>query len=108
MKIKNEEELANILSMAFKTYSNKVERGLVQPFLNLIEGAESVDVTVTLLADGSITVQKTMPKETPQPLEQSIIPEVPKVASDELDSPFETATEPKEESETENLYTSST
>jgi hypothetical protein len=54
MKVKNEEELANILGMAFASYANKVQNGLTGPFKSFLTGEESVDMKVSLHADGSI------------------------------------------------------
>jgi hypothetical protein len=62
MKIKDEEELARLLSRAFRTYSNQVENGAVAPFKDFIEGKTVVTVTVTLNDDGSINV-----KDIPEP-----------------------------------------
>ncbi len=56
MKIKDDFELANVLGMAFEQYANKVANGATAPFKAFIDGAESVDVTVTLNSNGSISV----------------------------------------------------
>ena len=57
MNIKNEEELANIMGMAFKVYANSVERGNIKPYLPFVDGVEAVDVTVFIKNDGSIIVK---------------------------------------------------
>jgi hypothetical protein len=56
MKVKNEEELANILGMAFASYANKVQNGLTSPFKSFLTGQDSVDVKISLTPDGSINM----------------------------------------------------
>jgi hypothetical protein len=56
MKVKNEEELANILGMAFASYANKVQNGLTGPFQAFLTGQDSVDVKISLTSDGSISM----------------------------------------------------
>lgn len=63
MKIKDENELAHILGMAFSQHANRVQNGAVEPYKSFMSGAESVDVTVTLSGNGTITV-KLIAKET--------------------------------------------
>jgi hypothetical protein len=49
--IKNESELASVLGNAFASYANRVQNGLTQPYRAFLDGALSVDVTVTLQGD---------------------------------------------------------
>jgi hypothetical protein len=57
MKIKDEEELARLMSRAFRTYSNQVENGAVAPFKPFLEGQSAVTVNIHLNDDGSIGVE---------------------------------------------------
>jgi len=65
LQLKDESELAHVLGMAFTSYANKVQNGLVQPYLTFLEGEESVNVKVTLNQPGVITVEKIV-EETSQ------------------------------------------
>jgi len=57
LKLRNEEELRNVLGAAFSTFSSGVANGgLVGPFLSMLDGVDSVDVTVALRDNGSIHV----------------------------------------------------
>jgi hypothetical protein len=61
LKVKDSEELMYILGSAFRAYSYKVGAGqTLEYFLPMIEG-KSVDITVTLKDDASITVTKYQP-----------------------------------------------
>ncbi len=72
--IKNESELASVLGNAFAAYANRVQNGLTQPYKAFLDGAVSVDVTVTLQGD-YITVKA---KEQPVIAQvESIIMEPP-------------------------------
>jgi hypothetical protein len=69
MNIKNEEELSNILGMAFVQYANRVARGEVAPYKAFIDGAETVTVQVSL-AKG--VLQVTNPFVEPLLVEQAV------------------------------------
>lgn len=47
-------------------YANRVQNGAVEPYKAFLSGTESVDVTVTLNGDGTITVK------TPEKVEEGI------------------------------------
>ena len=66
MKIRDDSELANVMSRALEQYANRVQNGAVEPYKSFMSGAESVDVTVTLSGDGTITVK------TPEKVEEGI------------------------------------
>jgi hypothetical protein len=58
MKIKNVEELANVLGMAFRTYSATVATGRnIEPFLPLIDGHDGVTVFIMLSGNGEISIR---------------------------------------------------
>jgi hypothetical protein len=58
MKIKNVEELANVLGMAFRTYSATVATGRnIEPFLPLIDGQDGVTVFIMLSNNGEISIR---------------------------------------------------
>jgi hypothetical protein len=56
MKVKDEAELANVLGMAFASYANRVQNGLVTPYLPFLKGVNRVTVDVVLNDDGSVTL----------------------------------------------------
>lgn len=57
MKIKDEYELANILGTAFSRHANDIQNGAVGPYICFLSGTESIDMTITLSGDGTITVK---------------------------------------------------
>jgi hypothetical protein len=58
MKIKNVEELANVLGMAFRQYSATVATGRnIEPFLPLIDGQDGVTVFIMLSGNGEISIR---------------------------------------------------
>jgi hypothetical protein len=56
MKVKDEVDLANVLGMAFAAYANRVQNGLVSPYLPFLKGVNRVTVDVILNDDGSVTL----------------------------------------------------
>jgi hypothetical protein len=56
MKVKDEVDLANVLGMAFSGYANRVQNGLVSPYLPFLKGVNRVTVDVILNDDGSVTL----------------------------------------------------
>ena len=67
MNIKNEEELSNILGMAFANYANRVARGEVAPYRAFIDGVEAVTVQVSLVK-GVIQVENSFVEPLIQPV----------------------------------------
>ena len=61
MKIKNEEELANILSMALSGYANRVARGEIKAFRGFLEGENTVEVKVSLESGSRLNVESLHP-----------------------------------------------
>jgi hypothetical protein len=56
MNIKSEEELSNILGMAFANYANRVSRGEIAPYKAFLEGKETVTVQISF-SKGAIQVE---------------------------------------------------
>jgi hypothetical protein len=91
MKVKNEEELANILGMAFASYANKVQNGLTGPFKSFLTGQDSVDVKISLTPDGSINMLSIDPiveLDAIAPIEPPVLEAVSpvEIAEDESDA----------------------
>jgi hypothetical protein len=57
LKIKDEYVLANHMGRALSNYANQVQNGNVRVFRGFLDGAESVDATITLHDDGSISMK---------------------------------------------------
>jgi hypothetical protein len=73
MRIKDNAELSNILSMAFSAYANKVQNGLTYPFQDFLEGKDSIDMKVSLKADGSIYLNPIIPEvEVVMPIKEDV------------------------------------
>lgn len=56
MQIKNEEDLANVLSMALVAFANKVGNGYVAPFKGFLEGKESINLNLKLNSAGQVVI----------------------------------------------------
>ena len=67
LDIKNVEELANVLAMAFRTFSAEVARGIwLDAFMPLIEGERTVTVIFKLDETGRVTVAEQTVKVQPE------------------------------------------
>jgi hypothetical protein len=75
MQIKDNAELSNILSMAFSAYANKVQNGLTYPFQDFLTGKDSIDMKVSLKADGSIHLNPIIQEvEAIMPIKEDVPP----------------------------------
>jgi len=85
MKINGEDDLRNILSRAFEAYANRVQNGPTQPFQSFLQGYKSIDATIILNDDGTITLKEITPNEPITPVTEPIHlvdPQIPQSQED--------------------------
>lgn len=66
MVLKNDADIANVVSMALATYANRVQNGLVQSYRGLLKET-SVDVVLTVTEYGGIFANPIPECSPPQP-----------------------------------------